>query len=1544
MKLKLILATMLLAVAGMTTRAEVTAPIDGHTYYIYGYNPLNSIKTYLTTVGNAKTIYSTTLKGEDTRSFLWQCIANSDGTYTFRNLYRGLYLNQKTLSATAISFDLSKSQVNGYVSMVSNNGSNDICMVSKHTTGSTLTALDNYTNNSTSGTAYANCLASGYNGEWSGVFGLEEYATQDIVSAMPENGKVYYLYGDNQTTDKTASVRIYHYVNSEGTLSQTKTQPTGVDLQYLWMCEVNGTSYKFRNLSSNTYLTYYNAVSAEGTSFAVSTDGANVFGAVTIKSGSNYMLHQNSNGSPAFAHADRIYNKYNEMYSSDYIFEECSFTPPLDGCYYYIYCDNYGSANGNIANFLYDNSGSFGVTSSPVLSSEAYVWKCIKNADGTYSFQNKATPTRYLAFHAITETAFAWTLDASKAVNDGRIPLWGNAKGTYPNVVSYEGVGTNRFMLIKPNGTTNNGYADAKWIKNKDWSSDYVFLLHSQGDTPYYKLTVNSTPEIGNTLALNGETHGSSFSEYVTGAFTLATNETSGYTFNGFIDAQGYNIGTTYDCTGLTADKSLTASYSLQAICPSYGQQWYRILNASNKTLALAPNGEGLAFEATDITKAEQIWCLVGTEESFSLYNKATGESKAYPATSTEIATWVFEPLSGEAVTLNLMQTGTFSVADSRVDALTITAGSTSMTVTYIAGEPNKTYNFFLKDDETVTIATTTPSLRGVAVTITDGTGASASSMTNLAPGTTRNITYTLSATEARYLSYNTECYRIPAMATTKQGTLLAIYDQRPGKADVGRGETDLVYRTSTDNGVTWSDQTMLLDGDGVTANLTCGYGDAALVADRESNKILLMCVEGYGNCDFSQSTRTKHIHSVRVWGEETSQGTITWDEPTDMEETMYNSLFPKSRAIFIGSGRIVQSTKVKVGNYYRIYCSVLTRTEKSVDDTSVANCNFVIYSDDFGQTWNVLGGTTNNYASEAPIPSGADEPKVEELPNGDIVLASRVARGRIFNVFHFTDFDSDKTSGTWGTALTSMTADGGISNFDGGTNGEIYSVRALDVAQNKEVDLMLLSMPFGNGRANVGFYYKALDSDATYTTETFAANWTKALQVSTVNSAYSTFSIQSDGRLAFFMEEAPQLGGAGYSMTYLPLSIDEITNGKYVDLVNPRSGYIASLRNAITLAQSYNGKIGTGYGQYSSDDYTTEELTAATTSAVTFLNGITSETTDDAILQQATTLWTRVNSITLNTPTVGKFYRIKNTDATPKYAKSNGAGNTMAHSTGGDGAESIFFLDASRHLVAFANGAYTYDANYLATYEQTAAGTADIVNFEYPYIPTDGIHALNIRVQNATTNGKYWYSAASKIDRWMSEPPAQCNFIIEDVTEIPVTIGSTGYSTLYTPIPLSLPTGVKAYAGSIDATDNVLRLSPLTGTIPAGTAVVLYGTQGTHLLRITEEATTQPANDLIGSCTATAWTQGIYTMQKDKATGDVGFFGNAPTNGYIPGFKAFLQTAASVKGLTLDMETAIRTLSADKNDDSIYDLSGRKAEKPSKGIFITNNRKYIIK
>lgn len=380
--------------------------------------------------------------------------------------------------------------------------------------------------------------------------------------------------------------------------------------------------------------------------------------------------------------------------------------------------------------------------------------------------------------------------------------------------------------------------------------------------------------------------------------------------------------------------------------------------------------------------------------------------------------------------------------------------------------------------------------------------------------------------------------YRIPAIAMVKDGSLVAVSDYRHCRFDIGAGRIDFHFRRSTDNGRTWgeiySPATMQGDGDLTPGHQEAGFGDAAIVADRKSKRVLLISCSG--GPLFGQSTIEHHQGMARFYSED---GGKTWGKPTYIgEETIYQPLaqgkYGAIKAWFVGSGRIFQSRTVRVGTYYRLYCAGVSRNEGG-------NANWVIYSDDFGGSWQVLGG-----CDASPVPGG-DEPKCEELPDGRLLISSRAWGGRYYNIFTFTDVR--RGEGQWGQMAFSGKTNNGVEANQNSCNGEVMLIPVKRVSDKKKTYLLLQSLPFGPGRSNVGIWYKELSSPTDYATpEALAANWTGRYQVTQLPSAYSTMIMQRDRSLGFFYEEETHCGtkGGGYTMVYRNLTIEEITDGKY--------------------------------------------------------------------------------------------------------------------------------------------------------------------------------------------------------------------------------------------------------------------------------------------------------------------------------------------------------------------------------------------------------------
>lgn len=360
--------------------------------------------------------------------------------------------------------------------------------------------------------------------------------------------------------------------------------------------------------------------------------------------------------------------------------------------------------------------------------------------------------------------------------------------------------------------------------------------------------------------------------------------------------------------------------------------------------------------------------------------------------------------------------------------------------------------------------------------------------------------------------------YRIPAILTDKDGTLWAFTDDRTGVTDAtawgdigSTGVVSIIAKKSTDNGSTWdSNATTIAEGLGTT-NKSCAtyemaHGDASVVCDRESGDILMMCASG--NTRFGESTRSNPIRVAKYYYD-ASEGTWSHSEVTDQIYALSSA-----SGIFFTSGKMCQSRRIKKGSHYRIYASL----------TTLNMVNQVIYSDDFGSTWNVLsGGSTLS-------PTDDDEAKLVELPNGNVLYSARMTGGRYFNIYTYSD--DNYTSGKWGSYVSSTTSGGTVAQ-NNSTNGDILIVPALENGdESKPVYIALQSVPYGSSysysenvdkRCKVSIYWKVLSSKEEFDSPSdFSSGWTR-VSVTTGKSAYSALAVTNDKNIAILYEDNGQ-------------------------------------------------------------------------------------------------------------------------------------------------------------------------------------------------------------------------------------------------------------------------------------------------------------------------------------------------------------------------------------------------------------------------------------
>ena len=393
---------------------------------------------------------------------------------------------------------------------------------------------------------------------------------------------------------------------------------------------------------------------------------------------------------------------------------------------------------------------------------------------------------------------------------------------------------------------------------------------------------------------------------------------------------------------------------------------------------------------------------------------------------------------------------------------------------------------------------------------------------------------------------------------------------------------------------------------------------------------------------------------------------------------------------------------------------------------------------------------------------------------------------------------------------------------------------------------------------------------------------------------------------------------------------------------------------------------LGTGIGEYtySGSNQATDEANIAT--AKSYVDG-TVTPTEAEILAAMTNMTNLYSSLTINQPTAGTLYRFIG-KTSGKYMKSNGANQQMTVSASlanvndnekDNGPATIFMLTEDNKLLSYDLGLY---AN-----ETRSIGSA-VNNYNtYSFLKSEGGNAGYYTIKSNYSSAPYLWSNDARIDRNGTYAEGNCDWKIEEVTYLPVPIYNDTYKlgTFYSPVPLIQNTErIKFYTGKV--TNNYFNLTEYPGNvIPANTAFVTEYVVGgqtsnncAYLLiasdptSTTEQQKQLDSNQLEGQfetiTTPTITGKTICTMQEISSALTFASY----TGTTVKGFRAYLPVDNSTTGggdssfrLVFGVPTGIDTIgNQPAQEQTVYDLSGRRVEHAGKGLYIVNGKKVMIK
>lgn len=331
--------------------------------------------------------------------------------------------------------------------------------------------------------------------------------------------------------------------------------------------------------------------------------------------------------------------------------------------------------------------------------------------------------------------------------------------------------------------------------------------------------------------------------------------------------------------------------------------------------------------------------------------------------------------------------------------------------------------------------------------------------------------------------------YRIPALAVTDEGTLVAVCDARIERRNDLPNNIDLVMRRSFDLGETWTPIETIVDYPGQE-----GAGDSALLVDRDTGTVWLFYVYGPEGIGWKQSQAGLDGPTLQLHLRRSDDDGATWSEARNLNPEVKD---PTWRAVWSSPGRGFQA---RSGTLY----FPLTRF-------SDAQYTHFIFSGDHGKTWHMsaaAGRVTN-------------ESMIVELAVGSLMANMRSGQGK-------------------NRRAVAMSADGGLTWQDFRHDPGLIEpacqasfIRYTAEAEGHDKNRLLFANPASTKRENMTVRV-SYDEGQT---------WPDSHVVYTGPAAYSCLAVLPDGSVGLLYERG--VNSPYETVTFARFTLDWLTGGR---------------------------------------------------------------------------------------------------------------------------------------------------------------------------------------------------------------------------------------------------------------------------------------------------------------------------------------------------------------------------------------------------------------
>lgn len=317
------------------------------------------------------------------------------------------------------------------------------------------------------------------------------------------------------------------------------------------------------------------------------------------------------------------------------------------------------------------------------------------------------------------------------------------------------------------------------------------------------------------------------------------------------------------------------------------------------------------------------------------------------------------------------------------------------------------------------------------------------------------------------------DTYRIPGLATTPRGTLIAVFDARNRSGADLPGDIDVAMQRSTDGGETWGSMQRIMDFDAaLSGSQGNGVGDPAVLVDQRTGRIFVAAL-------WSLGPRAWHGSGPGMTAEETGQlmlvqsddDGVTWSQPVSITSQVKQ---PEWRLCFNGPGNGIQ-----------LRDGTLVFSAQYRDPDGVPHSCFIA-SGDGGSHWKI---------SPAAIPDGVptSESAIVELSDGALLLSMRNESRSGQRAWARWEWQGELWSGKWSASWLDLPDPTCMASVIRHPHGELIFSNPADAKQRQRLTIR-----------------SSLDGGRT---------WSRGRLLDPGGAMYSCLTVLADGRIGLLYE-----------------------------------------------------------------------------------------------------------------------------------------------------------------------------------------------------------------------------------------------------------------------------------------------------------------------------------------------------------------------------------------------------------------------------------------